>query len=89
VVNNTPVVLSFSVRYAHFGRLQRGDMASFTFPITERKVDTQIGERSYSLVIKGNDVVDISPTRIWYPYYQRSHFRQAITPLIELQRYVV
>jgi hypothetical protein len=88
VVNNTPVELSYSGRYARFGRLQSGDIATLTFPIIERTVDTQIGERSYTLVIKGNDVVDIRPAGIRYPYYQRSHYRQPIAPLIELQRYV-
>ncbi len=88
VVNNTPVELSYSGRYARFGRLQRWDIATLTFPISERTVDTQIGDRSYRLVIKGNDVVDIRPSGIWYPYYQRSHYRQPIAPLIKRQRYV-
>lgn len=88
VVNNTPVELTYSGRYTRFGRLQRGDIATLVFPIRERTVDTQIGDRSYSLVIKGNDVVDIHPSGIWYPYYQRSHYRQSIAPLIEFQRYI-
>ncbi len=87
-VNYSPVELSYSSRYAHFDRLQRGDIATLTFPISERAVDTLIGESSYSLVIKGNDVVEINPSGIWYPFYQRSHYRQSIAPLVEFQRFV-
>jgi hypothetical protein len=86
-VNGTPIELSYSGRYARFGRLQRGDRATLTFPIREQKVDTQIGDRPYSLVIKGNDVVDIRPSGIWYPYYQRARYRQSMAPIVELQRY--
>jgi hypothetical protein len=89
MVNQTPVEPSFAGRYARLGRLQRGDIAILTFPIIERTVDTQIGDQSYSLVIKGNEVVSIRPLGNWCPYYQREYYRQNTTPMIERKRYVV
>ena len=79
-VNSTPVKLSFSGRYARFGQVQRGDIATLSFPISERSMDTFIGDQIYSLTIKGNDVVDIHPSGILYPFYQRSHYRHRSLP---------
>ena len=87
-VNSTPVKLSFSGRYARFGQVQCGDIATLSFPISERSMDTYIGDQIYSLTIKGNDVVDIHPSEILYPFYQRSHYRQSIAPMVDSQRYI-
>ncbi len=88
VINNAPIELAYSGRYAQFGRVPRGDTATLTFPIRERNADAQIGDDSYHLTIKGNDVVDIRPAGTLYPYYQRASYRQPVAPLIQLERYV-
>ncbi len=87
-INNATIELAYSGRYARFGRVQRGDTATLTFPISERKVDAQIGDDSYQLTVKGNDVVDIRPAGTLYPYYQRAPYRQPKAPLVQLERYV-
>ena len=87
-INRAPIELTYSGRYARFGRVQRGDTATLTFPISERTVQAQIGDGSYGLTIKGNEVVDIQPPGLSYPFYARAPYRQSSAPLIELQRYV-
>ncbi len=87
-INGAPIDLTYSGRYARFGRVQRGDTATLTFPISERTVQAQIGDGSYDLTIKGNEVVEIHPPGLLYPSYERARYRHSSAPLIQLQRYV-
>jgi hypothetical protein len=77
-VNNIPRVIKFQERYAQVGSVERGNVVTMNFPISERAVKTSIGGVSYTLIIKGNDVVSIDPPGQWHPFYQREHYREKI-----------
>jgi hypothetical protein len=47
-----------------------------SFPIFERTDTVYIEKERFTLVRKGNDVVDISPPGRFCPLYQRRHYRQ-------------
>lgn len=78
LVNDTPRKLDFQGRYAQAGYAQVGDVVTIVFPISERTVEANIGGVSYTLVIKGNDVIAIDPPGKWHPFYQRAHYRKAV-----------
>lgn len=74
-VNNVPRELVFQGRYVQIGPVESGNVVTMVFPISERTVKTTIGGVSYTLIIKGNDVVSIDPPGQWHPFYQREHYR--------------
>lgn len=47
-----------------------------------------IGSESYSLVIKGNDVVAIDPPGTWYSFFERGHYRQDEVAWVRRDRFV-
>lgn len=77
-VNNIPRESVFRGRYVKVGFVESGNLVTMVFPISERTVNTTIGGVSYTLIIKGNDVVSIDPPRIWHPFYQRTHYREKV-----------
>lgn len=87
-VNGTPRTLEFRGRYAQIGYVDPGNLVTLTFPISERTVDTVIGNVPYTLVIKGNDVVSINPSGVWYPFYQRTRFRENQVRWANRERFV-
>jgi hypothetical protein len=77
-VNNIPRETVFQGRYAQVGPVESGNVVTMVFPISERTVTTTIGGVSYTLIIKGNDVVSIDPPGQWHPFYQRAHYRDGV-----------
>jgi hypothetical protein len=77
-VNNIPRELVFRGRYAQVGSVENGNLVSMIFPISERTVKTTIAGVSYTLIIKGNDVVFIDPPGKFQPFYQRAHYRDEV-----------
>lgn len=77
-VNNIPRETNFKGRYAQVGSVESGAVVTMNFPISERTVKTSIGDVSYTLIIKGNDVVSIDPPGQWQPFYQREHYREEV-----------
>lgn len=75
-VNGAARPLEWDRRYAKIGAVQTGDLVALTFPIAERTVKVAIEKRSYTLVLKGNDVVLIEPPGKNCPLYQRAHYRE-------------
>jgi len=75
-VNDAERKLNWDGRYAKIGGVKPDDVATLTFPIFERTDEVSIEERKYTLVRKGNDVVDIDPPGKYYPLYQRAHYRE-------------
>lgn len=70
------------------GHVEPGDLLTVTFPIFERTVNTTIGNVPYTLIIKGNDVVSINPSGTWYPFYQRTHYRENQVRWVNRERFV-
>jgi hypothetical protein len=87
-VNGAPRQLAFQARYALIGSVERGDLVTLTFPISERVVSRTIGDVAYTLIIKGNDVVSIEPSGRWYPFYQRARFRHGQARWVNRERFV-
>lgn len=87
-VDGTPIELSFQGRYAVIDHVQSGRVVVFTFPISERTVEETIGDVPYTLIIKGNDVVWISPGGVYHPFYQRSHYRGSEVLWVTRHRFV-
>jgi len=68
--------------------LRAKDTVTVNFPISERKVETNIEKQNYFLTIKGNDVVDIYPRGRFCPLYQRRVYRQNTTRWKKVGRFV-
>jgi hypothetical protein len=73
-VNDIPREPVFRGRYAQVSP-ESGNTVTMVFPTSERTVKATIGGVSYTLIIKGNDVVSIDPPGTWHPFYQRAHYR--------------
>jgi hypothetical protein len=63
--------LSWKGRYVNIGKASPGDTVQLAFPITERTVDETVAGVPYTLVIRGNNVISISPPGKNYPFYDR------------------
>ena len=68
--------LSWDGRYALVGPVEPQAVVALSFPIFERTDVVSIQGQDYTLVRKGNDVVDIDPPGQYAPFYQRAHYRE-------------
>ena len=57
-------------RYVEMRDVSHGDVLVFGFPMCERTVEETIGGVDYTLDLRGNNVVAISPPGRNYPFYQ-------------------
>ena len=62
--------LSWAGRYVVVEGASPGDIIQLNFPIPERTVEETIGEVDYTLKLRGNNVVSISPPGKNYPFYR-------------------
>ncbi|RKZ72810.1 MAG: hypothetical protein DRQ57_16315, partial [Gammaproteobacteria bacterium] len=81
--------ISFSGRYAQLGDVNAGQTATLSFPISERDEKTTIMGKEYSLRIKGNTVIGISPQGQHCPIYQRAHYRENSTRWHKVNRFLI
>lgn len=87
-VNGHERGLTFQGRYAQIGPVDAGQMATITFPINEHGIDTTIGDLPYSLIVKGNDVVEIQPPGQRSPFYQRAKYRENKARWVNRERFI-
>ena len=87
-VNDQTRPLSWDGRYAVVGPVEAGQTATLTFPIAERTTSVEIEKKTYRLVLKGNDVVDIDPQGKYCPLYQRRKYRQPVVIWNKINRFV-
>ena len=87
-VNGEARAVSWDGRYARLGAVRPGETATITFPLPERTDLVGIQKRKYTLVRRGNDVVDIFPRGRYYPFYRREHYRSGQTRWRKLTRFV-
>lgn len=94
-VNGTDRKVSFDGRYVLVGKVKPSDIVKVTFPIEERTdvVDIWMGLNDkkvrYSLVRRGNEVVEIFPRGKYYPFYsQRGHYRTGQPRWRKVERFV-
>ena len=69
-LNGAPHNLGWDGRYVVVEGASPGDTIQLNFPIPERTVEETIGEVDYTLRLRGNNVVSISPPGKNYPFYQ-------------------
>lgn len=87
-VNGTIRKLSFAGRYAKVGKVEPGDLITFTFPIFERTENIFIEKQKYSIICKGNEIVQIDPVGQCCPFYQRAHYRKNQIQWRKVERFV-
>lgn len=81
-VNGVARTYGWQGRYLDAGHVDQGQEVTIEFPIEERTVtvDVPFGENpKVTLVLRGNDVVEIDPRGPNNPFYQREHYRQGKT----------
>ena len=67
---------------------RQGETISLQCPIRERTEKVHIRGTDYQFVVRGNDIVDISPKGTRCPLYERSHYRQTETRWRTMERFV-
>jgi hypothetical protein len=87
-VAGTERSLRWDGRYARVGAVRPGDVATLTFPISERTDVAYVEKETYKLVRKGNEVVNIDPPGKYLPLYQRAHYRAGTTRWRKIERFV-
>jgi hypothetical protein len=86
-VNGRDRAIELCGRYAEFGSVKPGDVATLAFPIEERDAVTFVERRRYALRLKGNEVVAIDPPGTIAPLYQRAHYRRNTTRWHKVRRF--
>ncbi len=75
-------------RYLVVGPVRPGAVVRVIFPIAER-VDTIYVEKArYTIVRRGNEVVDIDPPGRYCPFFQRAYLRREETRWRKIERFV-
>ena len=69
-INGSPHKPIWEGRYIILPGRVSGDTIQITFPIPERTVEEKIGNVRYTLTLRGNNVIEISPPGNNYPFYQ-------------------
>jgi len=87
-VNGAERELGWDGRYALVGRVAPGDIASLTFPISERIDVVDVQKARYTLVRRGNEIVQIDPPGRYAPLYQRQHYRSDAVRWRRIERFV-
>ncbi len=75
-------------RYLDLGSVGAGREVILEFAIGERSVPVNMGDREYTVVVKGNTVVHIDPPGRVSPIFQRDHYRSNQVRWRKVQRYV-
>ncbi len=87
-INGFPTIFQWEGRYAVLDGVHKDSELVFTFHITERTVTEYIGGGDYSLILRGNTVVSISPPGTFNPYYQREYYQNGIIRYHVVDRYI-
>jgi hypothetical protein len=82
------VPLTWEGRYVRTGPVNRGDVVVLTFPIETQILKHMIAGETYTLEIKGNTVISISPGGENGPLYRREYMRADIAPTTKVKRFV-
>jgi len=87
-VSGTERILGWDGRYAQVGEVKPGEVATMTFPISERSDTVYIQKEKYTLVRKGNEIVWVDPPGRYAPLFQRDHYRENVTRWRQIERCV-
>ena len=86
-LNGTPVAPQWEGRYAVV-QTQQGDTVSLCFPIAERTETLHLQNRDFTAVVRGNEIVDLSPPGEHCPLFLKPHLRQDEPQWREVERFV-
>jgi hypothetical protein len=95
-VDSKPADVAFNARYAQIKNVKKGQTVTVTFPLKEETKTVRLRyyeptfyiAEYYTLKMKGNTVIDISPKGKWCPLYQRDKYKSSETKYIDAQRFV-
>ena len=87
-VNAADRIVGWDGRYVKVGAVGPGDVVAVFFPINERTDVVYVQKRKYTLVRRGNEVVEIYPRGSNYPFYRRDHYRSAEPRWRKVERFV-
>jgi hypothetical protein len=87
-VNGKACAISWSKRYVDLGEAQAGDKVSVVFPINEKQTNERIGGIDYTLVLRGNTVVQIDPLGKFGRLYERDYLRDTETRWRTVDRFI-
>jgi Beta-L-arabinofuranosidase, GH127 len=85
---SSSVPLTWEGRYVRTGAVNPGDTVVLSFPIETQTVKQTIAGTAYTLEIKGNTVVSISPGGENGPLYRREYLRAENAPTMKVRRFV-
>jgi hypothetical protein len=84
-----PVPLVWDGRYVRtLESINTGDVIVFSFPIELRTVRATIADTDYTLEIRGNTVVSISPGGENGPLYRREYMKADRAPTVKVSRFI-
>lgn len=86
-INGIDVAPRWERRYAVV-RANRGDEVGLQFPITERQQTLHIAGSDHRVIVRGTDIVDISPPGVHHPVFQRPHLRNDQPSRRKCERFV-
>ena len=75
-------------RYVRTGLANDGDVVAVSFPIEIKTVKKMIAGNDYTLEIKGNTVVSVSPGGENGPLYRREYMKADKAPSVKVKRFV-
>jgi len=87
-VGGKSIPFKWDGRYINLGSADAGKKIVVTFPIEEKTVKEKIAGTEYTLVLRGNAVVQMDPKGPNCPLYQREHMRTSQTPWHKTNRFV-
>ncbi|MDO8685524.1 MAG: glycoside hydrolase family 127 protein [Clostridiales bacterium] len=87
-VNGKDIEVIMDGRYIQAGSVCNGDEVVVQFPIYERTETVIVEKQKYTIILRGNDVVNIDPPGTNWPLYQRGHYRTGETLWKKATRFV-
>ena len=78
-INGSDIKILMDGRYVNAGAVCKGDEVIIQFPIYERTEIVIVEKQKYTIVLRGNEVVNIDPPGVNNPLYQRGHYRNGET----------
>jgi hypothetical protein len=87
-LGTNPRPLIWEGRYVRTGPVNPGDTVVLTFPIATRTLTETIADTAYTLEIRGNTIVSMSPAGENMPLYSREYMKADRAPTIKVKRFV-
>lgn len=87
-VDGAPRDLAWRGRYLSLGEVKKEQKITIAFPISEKTVKEKMGPETYTLLVRGNTVVQIDPPGRICPLFQREYYRSDQPRFIKVQRFV-